>query len=171
MRDWPLLNILKAFKIHTSPKLNKTMEDLRTEAWQINFTPYACTYSVSSLLSPLEHIERWWRRSVWKSLMKHDEAKADLIIFFVRGTFLRALGKQLVLVAVFELICLSNEKGLRYFPQIMLFIRNLWVRFLDYLPPFGKRACAHRLSLPLKSQHFLLRRIEERSQENGGKRA
>lgn len=105
--------------------------------------------------------------------MKRDEAKADLIIFFVRGTFLRALGKQLVLVAVFimKLICLSNEKGLRYFPQIMLSIRNLWVRFLDYLPPFGKRACAHRLSLPLKSQHFLLRRIEERSQENGGKRA
>lgn len=173
MGDWPLLNTLKAFQIHTSPKFNKTMEDLHTEAWQINFTPYACTYSVSSSLSPLEHIERWWRRSVWKSLMKHDEAKADLIIFFVRGTFLRALGKQLVLVAVFKmkLICLSNEKGLRYFPQIMLFIRNLWVRFLDYLPPFGKRACAHRLSLPLKSQHFLLRRIEERSQENGGKRA
>ena len=133
MGDWPLLNTLKAFQIHTSPKFNKTMEDFRTEAWQINFTPYACTYSVSSLLSPLEHIERWWRRSVWKSLMKHDEAKADLIIFFVRGTFLRALGKQLVLVAVFimKLICLSNEKGLRYFPQIMLSIRNLWVRFLD----------------------------------------
>ena len=51
----------------------------------------------------------------------------------MRGTFLRALGKQLVLVAVFimKLICLSNEKGLRYFPQIMLSIRNLWVRFLD----------------------------------------
>ena len=56
MGDWPLLNTLKAFKIHTSPKFNKTMEDLRTEAWQINFTPYACTYSVSSLLSPLEHL-------------------------------------------------------------------------------------------------------------------
>ena len=140
------------------------MEDLRTEAWQINFTPYACTYSVSSLLSPLEHIERWWRRSVWKSLMKHDEAKADLIIFFVRGTFLRALGKQLVLVAVFimKLICLSNEKGLRYFPQIMLFIRNLWVRCLDYLPLFGKRACAHRLSLLSKSRHFLLRRQKKK---------
>ena len=83
MRDWPLLNILKAFKIHTSPKLNKTMEDLRTEA---------CTYSVSSLLSPLEHIERWWRRSVWKSLMKHDEAKADLIIFFCARNLSEGVG-------------------------------------------------------------------------------
>ena len=103
-------------------------------------------------------------------MMKQKQTK---LYFFVRGTFLRALGKQLVLVAVFimKLICLSNEKGLRYFPQIMLFIRNLWVKCLDYRPPFGKRACAYRLSLPSKSRHFLLRRIEERSQENGGKRA
>ena len=83
----------------------------------------------------------------------------------MRGTFLRALGKQLVLVAVFimKLICLSNEKGLRYFPQIMLFIRNLWVRCLDYLPLFGKRACAHRLSLLSKSRHFLLRRQKKKN--------
>ena len=32
MGDWPLLNTLKAFQIHTSPKVNKTMEDLRKEA-------------------------------------------------------------------------------------------------------------------------------------------
>lgn len=96
--------------------------------------------------------ETWWSKS-WLNY-----------IFFVRGTFLRALGKQLVLVAVFimKLICLSNEKGLRYFPQIMLFIRNLWVRCLDYLPLFGERACAHRLSLLSKSRHFLLRRQKKK---------